>query len=426
MLEKINAVMWAIATALILLYGIYFSVKLSFPQYKIKNIKKALNRETKKGITPIKTLFLTLAGRIGVGSIAGVALAIYIGGPGTIFWMWIIAFISAALAYAETLLAIKYQVKDKECYGGPFYYIKNGLKNKKLAKMYAFILLIAYIIGFIPIQTNTITKSLDSIMPIDHLLLGIIISIISFIIIKGGIKKITKFSNIIIPLITIFYVFLALFAILKNLENFHTVFKLIFTEAFNLKPFFSGFIPTVLIGVQRGIFSNEAGLGIGTIAACASVENNPKKSAFIQILGIYLTTIVICTATAIIVLTSNYQDILLTNPNGIEITTSSFAFHFGNLGKIILILLITIFAFSTVLTGHYYCEISLKFLSKKININIIKFSTIISIFIGTLTSPNLIWNFIDILVATLAIINIYTLVKLKGEIMQTNKKYDKI
>jgi len=421
MLELIKGVLWAVVTVLIIVYGLYFSKKLSFPQIKIKKITRSLKDNNNKGLSPIKTLFLTLAGRIGVGSIAGVALAIYIGGPGTIFWMWIIAIISAPLAYTETLLSIKY--KDiKKNIGGPSHYITKGLNKKKLAIVYSILVIISYLIGFIPIQSNTIVKSIDMINETNHLLIGIILAIISFTVIKGGINKISKVTDKLIPFMTILYISMALFVIFTHIEKFPLVIMDIIKQAFHLRPFLSGFIVTILIGVQRAIFSNESGIGLGGIAASASNSQNGSQSGYIQILGVYITTILICTATAFMILIFDYQNITLNNPNGIELTSLAFNHHFGNLGNILLVLCILLFSFTTILTGYYYCESSLKFLMKNINSKFLTIITPLSVLLGTISSPTTIWEMIDILVAILALINIYTMVKLKTEIIDYHKK----
>lgn len=423
MIETLKDIMWAIVTVLIIVTGIQFSIKLRFPQLKINKIINSLKNTDKQGISPIKTLFLTLAGRIGVGSIAGVALAIYIGGPGTIFWMWVIAIISGVLAYTETLLSIKY--KDiKNNIGGPSHYIKKGLNKKTLAITYSIIVIVAYLIGFIPIQSNTIVKSLDMIEPISHIIIGIILSIISFIVIKGGINKISKVTDKLVPLMTILYISMALFVVITNIEKFPTIIQKIITEAFNLKPFFSGFIVVVLIGVQRAIFSNESGIGLGGIAASASNSTDGTKSGYIQVLGIYITTIIICTATAFMILIFDYQNIIINNPNGIELTSMAFNHHFGSIGNTLLVLCILLFSFSTILTGYYYCESSLKFISKQINTKALKTLTPLSVLLGTITSPTTIWALVDILVAILALINIYAMVKLKDEIITYHNKKD--
>ena len=425
MLETIKSIMWAIVTALILFSGLYFSKKLHFPQLKINKIFKSLKGNNNKGITPIKTLFLTLAGRIGVGSIAGVALAIYLGGPGTIFWMWVVAIISGALAYIETMLAIKYKDK-KQNIGGPSYYIKKGLKNKPLAIIYSLIIIVSYLIGFIPIQSNTVAKSIDMINPTNHLIIGLIIAFISFVIIKDGINKISKVTSKLVPFMTLIYISMALFVIIINIEKFPQVLSQIIQEAFQIKPFLTSFIPVILIGVQRAIFSNESGIGLGAIAASASNSINGSKSGYIQVLGVYITTILICTATAFMILIFDYKSVTLTNPNGIELTSIAFNYHFGSLGTILLVACILMFSFSTVLTGYYYCQSSLKFLSKNINTKCLLIITPLSVVLGAITSPTTIWTLVDILVAILAIINIYSIFKLKEEIMLYYKKYDRI
>ncbi len=417
MLKIINNILWATTTLILIIFATRFSLKLSFPQFNLKKIKNSLhNKKTKESL---KTLSLTLAGRIGVGSISGVALAIYLGGPGTIFWLWIVALLTGSLAYSETITAIIY--KDKN-YGGPSYYIKKGLKQNTLAIIYALIIIIAYLIGFIPIQSNTIAKTLN----INHIYIGLFISIISFIIIKGGITTIKKVSNILVPLMTLAYIFLSIIAITLNINKFINIIHQIIISALNIKPFIGGFIPTLLIGIQRCIFSNESGTGLGAIAASSTNNQNPSQNAYIQVIGIYITTLLICTATAFIILTSPYQTLNINNINGIEITAFAFKYHFKSAGTILLNTSIILFSFTTILTGYYYCESSLNFINKKTSKTPLKIIVPISVFFGTIFSPTTIWQSIDIMVALLVIINIYSLYKLRKEILKYHQKYDRI
>lgn len=426
MLEILKAIMWATVTILIVFSGMYFGKKLKYPQFNLKKIFKSLINSQHEGVNPIKTLFLTLAGRIGVGSIAGVALAIYVGGPGTIFWMWVIALISSVLAYCETLMALKYKTTvNGQNTGGPFYYIKNGINKKKLAIIYAIIIVIAYLFGFIPIQANTIAKSVENSIGINSIFLGLLLALIVYKIISGGINKIIKATNKIVPAMTIIYISMVIYVIIINIDDFKSIILLIVNSAFELKPFFSGFLLSLIIGIERGIFSNESGLGLGAIATSAVEEENPTTSGYVQVLGVYITTIIICTATAIMILLFNYNSMSLQNPNGIEITAEAFKYHFGSFGKILLIVNVMFFAFSTILTGYYYCQSALTFLNNKIDIYFLIVATPISVFIGTISSPKLIWNVIDLLVAILAFINIFSLMKLKDEISQYHQKYNK-
>lgn len=423
MIVLTNKLLWAVASALIIISGIYFSLKFKFIQLNIKKILTStfVSDKKNKGLSPLSTLMLTLAGKIGVGSIAGVALAIYIGGPGTIFWMWVMALISASNTFAETYIGILYKEKDEDNIykGGPSYYIKNGLNKKKLAIFCAFLIIICYLVGFIPIQANTITKSINEIITINPIIIGIILCIFSAFIIFGGIKKISNVSNKLVPTMTFLYLLVAGIIVIKNITIIPNILLAIISDAFNFKPFFTGFMSTLIIGIQRGIFANESGLGTGSIASSTTSDSDPIKTGYVQMLGIYITTLLICTSTALIIMTSNYNMINFTDINGIEITQYAFTYHLGNIGNIIIFISILFFAFSTILTGYYYIESNLKFFKTKIShkqLIIVKIITIIFLFIGCIISSEQLWDIVDCLVAMLAIINIYALVKLRHKI----------
>ena len=418
----LNKVLWAIATIFIVLSGLYFTFSLKGVQFKIKTMFKSLFiKEETSGIKPYQTLMMVLAGRIGVGSIAGVALAIYLGGVGSIFWMWIIAFIGAANSFVETVLGVIYKEKDenKVYKGGPSYYIKKGLNNKFLGGVYAIIVILSYVCGFLSIQSNTITKSLNQIFTISPIVIGIFISVITSFIIFGGIKRIAATASKIVPFMTISYVFIAILICIKNIDIVPDIFFSIIKDAFDLKPFFSGFLGTLVIGVQRGIFSNEAGLGTGAIASSTVDTNDSISQGYIQMIGVYLTTLIICTSTAIIILTSPYQNIILNDVNGIEITQYAFTYHLGNIGNYLVFISIILFSFTTILTGYYDGEASLKYFFtniKKIYLLYLKVLTIIILFLGCLIKSNTIWLFVDILVAIEAIINIYSIIMLRKNV----------
>lgn len=433
MLEILNKMFWAIATALIVYSSVYFSVKLKFLQLNFKSIFLSVFQKSKSNfIQPFSILMLTLAGRIGVGSIAGIALCIYIGGAGSIFWLWIITFFTSILSYIETVLGSKYKEKDGDFYkGGPSYYIKNGLKNEKLGKIYALLIIICYIGGFLSIQTNTITKSFNEIILVSPIIIGFVIVFFTSLIIFGGIKQISKVTNKIVPIMGIFYLLITFYIILKNIYLLPKTFESIIDSAFSFKPFFSGFLSSFIVGVQRGIFSNEAGLGTGSIAS--SVGDLPSnQQGYIQIFGVYITSLLICTSTAIIILMYNYTDFQFVDLNGIELASKAFEYHLGFLGKIFIFVSILLFSFSTILTGYYYGESSLKYLShSKIKIVLLKIITLIILFFGCVISSDFLWKLVDVLVAFLAIINIYTIFKLKEEIIEETKcykvkKYDKM
>lgn len=430
MLEIINKFMWAIATTLIIISGIYFSYLYRFAQFRFGEMFKNLFKGEKKerGISPIQSFLMTLGSRIGVGSIAGVSLALHLGGPGSIFWMWISAFLSASNTFSETVLGIIYREKDGKDYkGGPSYYIRNGLGKPKLGRLYAIIILVSFIGGFVGIQGNTITKSFLEITYVPKFIIGICLVFLVSLIVFGGLKRIASFSEKMVPFMSILYIGIALFVGIKNITLIPDVFKTIITSAFNFKSIYGGIFGSLIIGVQRGIFSNEAGLGTGSITSSTSSTDSPVSQGYIQMLGIYVTTLLICTATVIIVMTSNYSELVLNDVNGIEITQYAFKYHLGGFGNILLFISVLLFSFTTILTGYYDGESSLKYMFKNANnkhLLVLKIVSLIVLFLGCIIPSETLWSFVDILMAGLAIINIYSLFKLKNDVKQELRYYN--
>lgn len=418
MIRIITDFLWSTAIIFLLGGGIYFTLVLRFPQFKFKSMIKGL-KKSNNNVSPYQSLTVSLAARIGVGSLAGIALAIYIGGPGTIFWIWITSIITSVNTYCESYLALKYQEKDNNNFkGGPAFYIKNGLKNKRLAIIYAILIIISYIFGFITIQANTISKSLIGYLSINPLIIGIILALLSGYIIIKGLNKIIDITSKMVPIMGIGYLVISLIIIILNYSKIPDVLSIIISSAFDIKTFGIGILSTFVIGIQRGIFSTESGLGSASIATSTSYVKDKKNLSLSQVLGIYFTTFIICTSTAFIILSSNYKMIDLKNINGIELTEYALSYHLGSIGKIILLLIIISFAFSTIIAGYYYGESNIKFLTNnKLIINLLKIVTVLLIIIGSVISSNLLWNLVDIFVACLAIINMYSLIKLRKEII---------
>lgn len=421
MLGIVNKLVWAIATTLIIFASIYFSIKLKFLQFHFPKIFSSIfSRSEKSSIQPFHILMLTLAGRIGVGSIAGVSLCIYIGGIGSIFWLCVMTFLSSILSYIETILGNMYKEKDGKFYkGGPSYYIKNGLCKPKLGGIYAILVIFSYIGGFLSIQTNTITKSLNEILTVPPYIVGIFVVIITAMIILGGVQKISYTTSKIVPIMGGFYLLITFYIILHNFQMLPNIVKSIIDSAFSFKPFLSGFLSSFIIGIQRGIFSNEAGLGTGSIAS--SIGNlSSKQQGYIQIFGVYITSLVICTSTALIILTSNYTEYQFADFNGIELAAKAFQYHLGSLGNVFVFISIFLFSFSTILTGYYYGESSLKYFSwglKQRYLYLLKGFTLIVLFLGCIISSDVLWKLVDVFVGILAIINIYSIFCLKKDIL---------
>lgn len=420
----VNKILWAITTVLFLASGIYFTIKLKGIQFNFKEMFRCLKNDNddKNKVSPFETLSMSLAGRIGVGSLSGVALSIYVGGIGTIFWMWITAFICAPNAFSESLLGVIYQKKDENGLhvGGPSYYIRDGLKMNKLAILYAILIIVTYVFGFLSIQSNTITKSITEIVNINPIIIGLIISLITALIIFSGVKGIIKTTSKLVPVMSLIYILVASFILILNIDKLPMLFLNIIKEAFNFKALGMGVFSAFIIGIQRGIFSNEAGIGTGAIASATADTDSPRKQGLLQVLGIYFTTLIICTITGLVIILSDYNSLNLVDINGIEITNYAFSHFMGNLGKLTIVISIILFAFSTIIAGYYYGESSLKFFSKKkINIIILKLLTIFILLISSIVSAQFLWNFVDVFVAILGIVNVIALFLLKKDIINS-------
>ena len=411
---NIIKILWALITAIMLLLSIYFTFKLDFVQFKFSKYFKSFSKSSDSaGISPFKTLMLTLAGRIGVGSVAGMALAIYLGGAGSIFWMWIISILSLPIAYLETYYGSFYKEKVKNEYvGGPSFYILKGLGKIKLSKLYAFLIFLSFIIGFLGIQVNTIAKSINLVFSSSKVLIGLIIAFLTLIVVIGDVFSISKATAKIVPFMLFFYLIISTYILLINNDKIFDIIKLILTDAFNIKPFFSSFLYTLIIGVQRGIFSSEVGLGTGSITASASNSKSPESDGYLQMIGVSVTTLVICTIKSFLILLSPYKSIYINDANGIEIAFLAFSYHFKNLGGIFLLLFIFLCSFSTILTGYYDSLVSLKFMNigksyqQKVFLIII---TIIMIVISSIISSSLMWYLVDLSTAILMLVNLYSL-----------------
>lgn len=420
MFDIINRLLWLVASCLIVISGIYFTFRLRGIQISFKNIYKAIKKT--KGQNSFQGLFLSLAAKIGVGSIAGIALAIYIGGIGTIFWIWIASILSAPNAYVEGFLSVCYKNDDTQ--GGPSYYIEKGLKKKHLAKIYSLLIILAYIVGFSPIQSNTIVVMATHIFSIDKIYITLILTFLIFIVVLFGIKMICNVSNIIVPLMGILYILLGTYIVINKFDVIPSIFMCVFKEAFNVKSCGIGIITSIIIGIQRGIFASEAGVGCGGIAAASVKNGNPHIQGIIQIICVYFSNFIICTISAVLLLTSNYKDFTFENLNGIELIQYALNYHLGNFGEYVLLIIVFFFAFSTILTGYYFGETSINFLLKEFSkkyIFLFKLGFIFLVCYGCIAKSNVLWDIVDIFVALMSIINIYAIIKLRNEVVNNDR-----
>lgn len=427
-MQEFNTAVWGIATIFLVICGLYYTFKLKFVQFNFKEILTSLkpSHSENTSISPFKTLTLALAARIGVGSLAGIALGIFKGGVGVVFWIWLSSLITLPNSFVESTLAVMFRERDGNYYiGGPAYYINKGLGLRKLSIVYAVIIFLCYIGGFLAIQSNTIASSMKTYLGITPMTTGIIVAIVSYFIISRGLKRIANFTSFLVPLMGLAYMVVALVIIIMNIDKIPGIISSIFRAAFNFKAFGWGIISSIIIGVQRGIFSSESGMGTGAVASGTSDTKYPCKQGYIQMLGVYFTTFIICTSTVFVILTSEISLSSFTNPNGIEITLKALNSHMGSVGTLILIFAILSFAFSTIISGYYYGESNLKYLDKNMNKNKILLLNIFVVgilFVGSIASPKVLWDIVDIGAGILAMINCFSIIMLRHEV---KKEFDK-
>lgn len=402
MIDILNSIIWSIVIIFLLIISILYSLKLNFLQLKLYKLLSPLKNKDN-----IKALCISLGGKIGVGSLSGIAIAIYYGGIGVIFWIWLCSLITSIISYVETYLGVIYKEKDNS---GTFYYLKKGLNNKYLSYLYAIILLFTFVIGFNSIQTNTIIKlfNIDNILIIRTLLMIIFV----YIIFKGK-EIIGKISTFIVPIMMLIYIMIGLYVIINNINLVPNIFNNIIKEIFNKKTFLSG----LLIGIQRSIFATEIGTGTSSIAT-SGVKDTPHNQGLSQVFGVHFISFIICTITYFIIVLSNYNTLTFTDINGIELISYAFNYHLGNKGNILLIIITFLFSFSTVISCYYYGEISLKFLTNinKLKLFIYKIFVLIFIYLGMTLTATFIWSLVDIFLGILTLINIYALYSLRKKV----------
>ena len=404
----LSSIIWSISSFLIMYGGLKYSLKYKFLQFDFKNIIDGIKSKSNNSITPIASLCISLAAKIGVGSLSGIALAIYFGGIGTIFWIIVISLIVAINTYVECILGIKYREKNHNNYfGGPSYYIKKCLNNKYLSYLYGLLIIVSYSALFLSIQTNTIVSTVSH-FNIDTNYTIVFLFIITLLIIMKGLKGISTINSYIVPLMLIIYLILGMYVFLNNINAFPNIILNVIKEALNIKSILSVF----LIGMQRAIFITES--AIGTSAITASIcDNNSNKQAMLEVFGIYITVFLVCLTTFIIIVTSDYNTLTFKQLNGIEIVLHAFRYHFGKYGSIIVSVITILFAFSTIISSYFFGESNLLIFNKQ-NITrfIYRIVFMIVIAISCYIKVNILWNLTDFFVGILAFINMYAILKI--------------
>ena len=418
-MELINKLIWAVAVSFLFLSSIYFTFKLKFVQLKLFKVLSCLKTEkSHNDISAKDSLIMSLSSKIGVGSLAGIAFTIYYGGLGSVFWIWVITFLTSINCFVENILSTIYKKVDNNgCQGGPFYYIKYGLKKKKLAFLYAIWAIVSYSTGFIAIQNNTMVSLIEDMYNINIVVVSFVITILSCFVFLKGIKTVSNLCNKIFPIMMFMYLFICLIVFVKNISFIPELFFNIFYSAFDVKSMSGGFLYVMLIGIQKGIFQTEAGVGTSAMISGTSSNTDFIKQGNTGIVSTYFIGFIVSFVTTLIIATSDYG--VFSSMNGIELTKYAFNYHFGYIGEVLLLIILVLFAFSTIITVYYYALSNLKGLTnKKLLINILKIVTVLSLFVGGIVSSYIVWRTIDIFVGLLTIINTYSIFMLRDVVVK--------
>ncbi|AQM41940.1 MULTISPECIES: alanine/glycine:cation symporter family protein [Staphylococcus] len=421
-----NDLIWSqYLIGLLITAGIFFTIGSKFVQLRwIPEMFRAIGEKPetlengKKGISPFQAFAISAGSRVGTGNIAGVATAIVLGGPGAVFWMWIIAFIGAASAFIEATLAQVYKVPDEEggYRGGPAYYITKGLNQKWLGIVFAVLITVTFAFVFNTVQSNTIAESLKTQYNVSPIITGVILAIITAIIIFGGVRSIATLSSIIVPVMAIIYIGLVAVILIFNYDQIIPMIATIIKNAFGFEQATGGAIgAAVLQGIKRGLFSNEAGMGSAPNAAATAAAPHPVKQGLIQSLGVFFDTMLVCTATAIMILLYTGLEFGENAAQGVAVTQSALNEHLGSAGGIFLTIAITLFAFSSVIGNYYYGQSNMEFLwENKTVLFIFRCLVVVLVFVGAVVKTETVWSTADVFMGLMAIVNLVAIIGLSN------------
>lgn len=451
MIDKIDSVVNAISGFLysgpkekfpfvivfLLVCGLWFTFRTKFIQFRLFGESIRVVSEKPKNdnsISSFGALMVSTASRVGTGNIVGVSTAICLGGMGSIFWMWIIAIVGGASAFVESTLAQIYKKRDTDgsSYGGPSYYMESALKQRWLGIVFAVIIILTYAVGYNALASFNLQSSFagfgfykDGTTP---LIIGIILAVLFAVCVMGGAKRLTKVTGVLVPVMGVIYILVSLIVIFMNVAAIPAMFKGIFASAFDFKAIFGGFSGSCLMyGIKRGLYSNEAGMGSAPNAAATADVSHPVKQGLVQMLSVFIDTLLICTATAFMCLLSGVAP--TADAAGAPFVQQSLQATFGAFGPIFIAVSMCLFAFTTLIGNYYYCEGCLKYIMKrtpsKAFITVFRLVAAVIVMLGAVVSMGLAWDTADLLQALMVVINIPVIIILGKPAMDALKDYTK-
>ena len=422
--NKINDPMWSGLVYMLLGVGIFFTVATGFVQIRLfaQSIREMLGGRKQgsdpHGITPFQAFVTGLASRVGVGNIAGVAIAIKLGGPGAVFWMWMTALIGMSSAFVESSLAQLFKIRDYDNHhfrGGPAYYITQGLGQKWLGIVFAVSLIFCFGFVYESVQSNSIAAAAQVAWGLDKEIVGVALVIMTAPIIFGGIRRVSRFAESLVPVMAVLYLLMALYIVGTNVGMIPHVFAQIFGNAFNFDAAGGGLLgglisQTMMVGIKRGLYSNEAGQGSAPNAAAAAEVKHPVSQGMIQMLGVFVDTMIVCSCTAFIVLVYQqpYGEL-----DGVQLTQAAIVGQVGAWGADFLAVVLFMFAFSTIIGNYAYAESNVQFIkSNRVITAVFRMCVLGMVYFGAVAKVPLVWDMADMAMGTMAWINLIAIILL--------------
>lgn len=442
-MEFINSIINAVSGVLyepwcvpliLLAGGIYLTVRSKFIQVRLfrEAFKVILEKpSTENGISSFGALMVSTASRVGTGNIIGVATAICAGGAGAVFWMWITAIIGGASAFVESTLAQIYKKKNNDgtSYGGPAFYMRDALKQRWLGVIFSVLIILTYAVGYNMLAAYNLQdtfSAFDFYSKTTAVVIGLILAVLFGIIVIGGAKRLIKVTEVMVPVMGVLYVIVAIFVLIMNAKQLPGMFAMIFESAFDFKAIFGGFAGSCIMnGIKRGLYSNEAGMGSAPNAAATADVSHPAKQGLVQMLSVFIDTLLICTATAFMCLSSGTEF----NPDmgGASYVQSSMAANLGSIGPVFLCVAMSLFAFTTLIGNYSYCEGCLRFiLNREVSRNgilVFRVLATVLVFIGAIASAGTVWNLADMTQGLMVIVNVPVIIILAKPAMKCLDDY---
>ncbi len=434
-LNAANDMLWTYVVIVLLVFcAIYFTVRLRGVQFRMlkemwrvmlgKDRKQSVPSENgERRISSFGAFAVSLSSRVGTGNLAGVASAIFVGGPGAVFWMWVMALFGAATAFVEATLAQLYKKKGADSFcGGPAYYMQTGLKRRWMGVLFAVLITITFGMANQVVQSNTLCDALSNALGVEKLWVGAVLTVATLAIIFGGIRRISRFSSMVVPFMAVGYILLALYIVLANISVLPSVIALIFKSALGLEQVAGGAVGMAIMqGVKRGLFSNEAGEGSAPNAAAIAETSHPVKQGLVQALGVFVDTLVICTCTAFIILISGQYT---SGADGILLTSLAVESQIGIAGRYFITVAIFLFAYSTIIANYFYGETNIRFVtSRPYAVQLFRIITGGTVMLGALVGLQTAWSMVDIMMGLMTLVNLVAILLLSGKVFALLHNY---